>query len=173
MATQRRSSRPRSGKATRATASGRRGRDAGGQDTVRDALRRVLAPLDAVVLSRARVQEALDDAVDRGRMTRDDATDLLTELFARGRRQTDDLLRDLEGIITAPAERVLREVDRARRATGLGPSFPITGYDELTAAQVNERLAELSPAELRAVRDYERRNANRKSVLGPIERRLS
>jgi polyhydroxyalkanoate synthesis regulator phasin len=173
MATQRRSSRPRSGKATRATASRQRGRDAGGQDTVRDALRRVLAPLDAVVLTRARVQEALDDAVERGRMTRDDATDLLTELFARGRRQTDDLLRDLEGIITAPAERVIREVDRARRATGLGPSFPITGYDELTAAQVNERLAELSPAELRAVRDYERRNANRKSVLAPIERRLS
>ena len=29
------------------------------------------------------------------------------------------------------------------------------------------------PADLRAVRDYEKRNANRKSVLAPIERRLS
>jgi hypothetical protein len=124
------------------------------------------------VLSRERVQETLDDAVERGRMTRDDATELLTELFARGRRQTDDLLRDLEGIITAPAERVIREVDRARRATGLGPSFPITGYDDLTAAQVTDRLGELSPADLRAVRDYEKRNANRKSVLAAVERKL-
>jgi polyhydroxyalkanoate synthesis regulator phasin len=167
MATRRSTSRTRSSSA----ASRQRSRDGGG-DTVRDALRRLLAPLDAVVLSRERVQEALDDAVARGRMTRDDAGELLTDLLARGRRQTDDLLRDLEGIITVPAERVMREVDRARRATGLGPSFPITGYDDLTAAQVTERLGELSPAELRTVRDYEKRNANRKSVLAALERRL-
>jgi hypothetical protein len=67
---------------------------------------------------------------------------------------------------------VMREVDRARRAAGLGSSFPITGYDELTAAKVIDRLEGLSPAELRAVRDHERRNANRKSVLSAIERRL-
>ena len=35
-----------------------------------------------------------------------------------------------------------------------------------------ERVADLSPPELRKVRDYERRNANRKSVLTAIERAL-
>jgi polyhydroxyalkanoate synthesis regulator phasin len=172
MSTSRRpSSRPRSGKASRANASRARARDST-PDGVREAMRRVLNPLDIVVLTRERVQEALDDAVERGRMTRDDAGDLLTELLRRGRRQTDELLRDLENVVTVPAERVLREVDRARRATGLGPSFPITGYDDLTAAQVTERLGDLSPADLRAVRDYEKRNANRKSVLAAVERRL-
>jgi hypothetical protein len=67
---------------------------------------------------------------------------------------------------------VEREVDRARRAAGLGSSFPVAGYDDLTAAQVAERLDGLSTAELRQVREHERRNANRKSVLTAIERKL-
>jgi polyhydroxyalkanoate synthesis regulator phasin len=141
-------------------------------EAVREALRVALAPLDAVVLTRDRVQEALDDAVERGRMTRDDATELVGEILRRGRRQTDDMLRDLGEVVTVPADRVRREVDRARRATGLGPSFPITGYDDLTAAQVAERLDDLPPADLRIVRDYERRNANRKTVLTAVERQL-
>jgi hypothetical protein len=60
-----------------------------------------------------------------------------------------------------------------RRAAGLGPSFPITGYEDLTTTQVKERLGDLSDAELRKVRDHERRNANRKSVLSAIEKRLA
>jgi polyhydroxyalkanoate synthesis regulator phasin len=172
MATSRRpSSRSRNTKATRATASRQRDRTAT-PEGVRDAVRKVLTPLDAVVITRDRLQEVLDDAVGRGRMTRDDAGDLLAELVRRGRRQTDELVRDIEGAIAAPAERVIREVDRARRATGLGSAFPIMGYDDLTAAQVTDRLGDLSPADLRVVRDYEKRNANRKSVLAAVERKL-
>lgn len=52
---------------------------------------------------------------------------------------------------------------------GVGPSFPITGYDGLTAAQVQDRLDTLNAAELRKVRDHERRHANRKTVLAAIE----
>jgi hypothetical protein len=138
-------------------------------------MRRLLNPADAVVLTRDRLQEVLDDAVDRGRMTRDDATQLLTALVSRGRRQTDDLLRELEALVTAPAGRVLREVDRARRATGIAAGAGvggITGYDDMTAAQVIERLDDLEPADLRGVRDHERRNANRKTVLAAVERKL-
>jgi len=149
-----------------------RTRDGSSPETVREQVRRLINPVDAVVLTRERLQEVLDDAVDRGRMTRDDATQLLAELVSRGRRQTDDLLRELEALVTAPAGRVLREVDRARRVAGVGPSFPILGYDDLTAAQVNERLGELDAAELRKVRDYEKRNANRKSVLAAVEQKL-
>jgi hypothetical protein len=131
--------------------------------------RLLLNPLEALLLTRERIQEVLDDAVARGRITGDDAAEVLAELVRRGRRQTDDLV---DGLASLPPDRVMREVDRARRAAGLGSSFPITGYDELTAAKVIDRLEGLSPAELRAVRDHERRNANRKSVLSAIERRL-
>ena len=139
---------------------------------LRDQLSRYLDPREVVVLTRDRVQEAVDDAVDRGRMTRDDATALVTALFERGRSQTDDLINQLEGIVSGTPTRIVREVDRARRATGIGSNFPVSGYDDLTAAEVSERLGDLSAPELRKVRDYERRNANRKSVLQNIERKL-
>src|SRR5215218_3417034 len=134
------SPRPRGGSATK---------DPG----LREQLSRYLDPREVVVLTRDRVQEAVDDAVERGRMTRDDAT-------------------ALEAVVSGTPIRIVREVDRARRATGIGSSFPVTGYDDLTAAEVGERLNDLSAPELRKVRDYERRNANRKSVLQNIERKL-
>ena len=124
-------------------------------------------PVDAVIVTRDRLQEVLDDAVRRGRMTRTDASELVAEIFARGRNASEDLISSLPG-----SDRVRRGVDRARRATGIGPSFPISGYESLTAGQVQSRLDDLSPAELRKVRDYERRNANRKTVLAAIETKL-
>lgn len=157
-------------------------------------LARFLNPLDLVLLTRERIQATLDDAVDRGRMTHADATDLASALFERGRRQTEDLLADVEqllgrsrepfdetagegrrrarGRVVAPADRMLREVDRARRVAGIGSGFPVSGYDDLTAAQVTGRLGELTPADLRRIRDYELRNANRKSVLAAVEHKL-
>ena len=150
--------------------SGTRRRTTSTPEALREQVRRLLNPVDAVVLTRERLQEVLDDAVRRGRMTHDDASQLLGELVRRGRRQTDEVLRELEGLIAAPAGRVRREVDRARRATIGG--FPIPGYDDLTAAQVVERLDGLSDPQLRAVGDHERRNANRKTVLTAVERKL-
>ena len=152
------------------------------EESLRDQLVRFLDPREVVVVTRARLQESLDEAVERGRMTRDDATALLADLLQRGRKQTDELREEIEVLldgarttrkgVSESAERVLREVDRARRAAGVGPAFPVLGYDDLTAAQVTGRLADLSPAELRKVRDYERRNANRKSVLAAVEQKL-
>jgi hypothetical protein len=66
----------------------------------------------------------------------------------------------------------MREVDRARRAAGIGSAFPITGYDDLAAAEIISRLDDLTPAELRKVRDYERRHGNRKTVLAAADRKL-
>jgi hypothetical protein len=159
-----------SGSRSRSTASTR----SAAKDTagVREQLTRFLDPREVVVLTRERVQEAVDDAVERGRMTRHDATALVAALFERSRSQTDDLISQIEDLVTGTPTRIVREVDRARRVAGIGSNFPVSGYDDLTAAEVGERLNDLSPPELRKVRDYERRNANRKSVLQNIERKL-
>ena len=132
------------------TASTRSAKDTAG---VREQLARFLDPREVVVLTRDRVQEAVDDAVERGRMTRNDATALVTALFERGRTQTDDLIAQIEDIVTGTPTRIVREVDRARRAAGIGSNFPVSGYDDLTAAEVGERLGDLSAPELRKVRD--------------------
>jgi hypothetical protein len=169
----------------------------------------LIKPLELVMLSRQRIEEALEEVVKRGRMTRDDATQLGQALLVLGRQQTDDVLKDLEQLLgrgrtrlegrtgnvrersvdaargarrsvgrTAAAARtaadpLLVQADRARRVAGVGPAFPITSYDDLTAAQIQSRLDTLTPAELRKVRDYERRRGNRKSVLEAIEHKLS
>jgi hypothetical protein len=49
---------------------------------------------------------------------------------------------------------------------------PIVGYDEMNVGEINQRLDGLSEAELVRVRDYERRNKNRETLLAQIERRL-
>jgi hypothetical protein len=150
---------------------------------------RVLKPLGLVVLTTERIQEVLDDAAERGRVTRSDANDLAAQLIARGRQQTDQLLSDIERLVSRGRQQswpasvgsrwsesidlIVRSADRARRTVGVGEAFPILGYDDLTAAQVQARLEGLSPAELRRVREYERRHANRKSVLGAIDKSLA
>jgi polyhydroxyalkanoate synthesis regulator phasin len=118
--------------------------------------RSVLNPLDVMVITRERLQDTLDDAVRRGRMTRDDATDLLAEILRRA--------------ISAPTDRVIREV---RRVTGAADEFPIVDYDDLTAAQIVSQLAGIEAVDLRRVRDYERRNANRKTVLAALDQKLN
>jgi hypothetical protein len=130
----------------------------------------MLSPLNVVLISRKTVDELFDDAVRRGRMTRSDAQEMAQSLLSRGARATDDFLAELE--------RLLRRGDTFEAAfeTGDGrsvvPNLPIADYDKLSAAQVQDRLEGLTPAELRKIRDYEQRHANRKTVLDRIERRL-
>jgi len=150
-----------------------------------------------IVITGDRLQESVDELVKRGRMTRADAEELVANLVQIGRLQTQDAIAELESLVERSAsqtrkaararvtrvavaarhapgtDRAMRAVDRARRAAGVGSLFPISGYDELTAAQVKARLSDLSPAELRKVRDHERRNANRKSILAAIEKQLA
>ena len=154
----------------------------------------------------------MNEAVDRGRVTADDARSLAQTLVRRGRKETNDVVSDLEQLVgrgkgevetrtgtarkrgegaadrarkqvedatsrirsraTKTADPAIATVDRARRTAGVGPTFPVLGYDDLTAAQIQSRLTDLTPAELRKVRDYEKRNANRKSVLNTIASKL-
>jgi polyhydroxyalkanoate synthesis regulator phasin len=149
-----------------------------------------------VAISRDRLQEVVDDAVRRGRMTRGDADDLVSRLVTRGRDQADDLLSQLERLLTQAREapgrarqqagaraekarkravkavdRPLAGADRVRRAARV-PGFPITAYDDLSVRQIDRRIQDLSRAELRRVRDYERRNKGRKGVLRAVDRNL-
>jgi polyhydroxyalkanoate synthesis regulator phasin len=98
----------------------------------------VFEPRDLVLLASEAIQEAMDEAVDRGRVTRGDANDLVGELLRKGREQKDDVLANLDELLgkgieqleqlsrkldtTASArradsvDRLLRGAQRARRA---------------------------------------------------------
>jgi len=142
-----------------------------------------------VVLSAQRVQEAMDDAVSRGRLTKDDAEQLAQGLVSAGRQQAFDVLAQVDRMLdrgrndldeaarkvrdtaARSSDKAIRSADKVRRAAKIG-AFPILRYDDLTAAAISERLADLAPADLRKVRDYEARNANRKSVLAAVDKAL-
>ena len=144
-----------------------------------------IKPRDIVMLTRGHIQEALDDAAARGRVTRKDANDLVSELVRRGRGGSNDLVKEVESLLgragsatkrarnSDPVDRIVRGADRARRAAGVGPSFPILGYDELNVSQVQTRIKDLKKPERRKVLTYERKHANRKSVVGALEKSLA
>lgn len=79
--------------------------DSGRTDKSVQAFREALEK--SVTLSRDRLQEVVDDAVARGRITRDDANELVSRLVSRGRQQTESMLRDLERVLQQ-AQRRLR-----------------------------------------------------------------
>jgi hypothetical protein len=134
----------------------------------------MLSPLNVVLLPRRHIEEVLDDAVKRGRMTRSDAQEMIQTLLSRGARATDDFLADVERLLGSRSETIedIPEPSDGDGRAGAAANLPITGYDDLSAAQVQERLDGLTPAELRKLRDYEQRHANRKTVLDRIGRRL-
>ena len=80
-----------------------------------------------------------------------------------------------------PPPRPLRRPSCAKRAEARDPApvaalrpggrpvLPIPGYDALSASQVVERLAGLTPEELESVRSYESAHRNRRTILGKID----
>jgi polyhydroxyalkanoate synthesis regulator phasin len=150
----------------------------------------------SITISRERLQEVVDDAVRRGRMTRGDAEEMVSRLATRGREQAEDLLAQLERVLSqvreaperakqevggraeqarkrtvAAVDKPLASADRVRRAARV-PGFPITAYDQLSIRQIDRRLQELSRQQLRKVRDYERQNKGRKGLLRSLDRKL-
>ena len=150
----------------------------------------------SITISRERLQEVVDDAVRRGRMTRGDAEEMVGRLVTRGRDQAEDLITQLEQVLSdvrevpgrakqqiggraeqarkravAAVDKPLAGADRVRRGARV-PGFPITAYDQLSIRQIDRRLQELSRQQLRKVRDYERRNKARKGLLRALDRKL-
>ena len=91
----------------------------------------------------------------------------------------DDTARSDGVAAVIPSTRPAPEEDPSAPApapampAGDASALAIPGYDALSASQVAARLDDLSSAELRKVRDYERRHQARKSVIGAIEKRLA
>jgi polyhydroxyalkanoate synthesis regulator phasin len=154
----------------------------------REALRQnLIKPSGMVLLTRERIEEALSKS---GKLSPKEARGIAGDLVKRGRKETNDVLKDLEGLLEKgrrdvsnragsargravhAASPAIARADRARRAAKVGSSFPISLYEDLNVGEIKARLTDLTPAELRKVRDHERRNANRKGVLSAIESKL-
>jgi hypothetical protein len=68
----------------------------------------------------------------------------------------------------AAAEETARVIETTAPAIG---SLPIAGYDEKSVAEITERLDTLTSDQLARLKDYERRNKNRETLIREIDRR--
>ena len=51
-------------------------------------------------------------------------------------------------------------------------TFPIAGYDEMNVREIGNRIEGLSATEIRTVREHEKRNKNRETLIEQFDRKL-
>ena len=51
-------------------------------------------------------------------------------------------------------------------------AFPIAGYDELNVGEISKQLDGLTAAQIREVREYEKRNKDRETLIEQFDRKL-
>ena len=67
------------------------------------------------------------------------------------------------------AEETIRVIEATAPTNG---SMPIPGYDEKSVGEITARLDTLTADQLERLKDYERRNKNRETLIREIERRI-
>src|SRR5215217_2619680 len=99
--------------------------------------------------------------------------------FREGVRTTQQVAR--QGLrvaeeATEQTDKVLRQTEKATREAELEvavfTALKTVDYDELTVAEISERLDGLSIEELKKVREYEKKNKNRETLIEQIDRKI-
>jgi hypothetical protein len=103
------------------------------------------------------------------------------ELVERAERQRDAFRTLVEESVEAYTDLAYAPLAYYRQGLRLvengvngvnGGGFPIAGYDELNVGEISGRLEGLTAAELREVREYEKRNKDRETLIEQIDRKL-
>jgi hypothetical protein len=83
--------------------------------------------------------------------------------------------RTAAGVVGAMTDATARTMDAAaegaQRAAETA-TFPIAGYDEMNVDEISERVDALTDEQVRRLRDYERANQNRKTLIERFDSRL-
>lgn len=106
-----------------------------------------------------------------------------SEIFEANRRVARTLVeqseRQREALRTIAAESARGYVDLVYAPLdyfvphgGSGEGLPLEDYDRLSVSEVSRNLDRLSPDEIRHLRSYEKRNKNRDTLIGELDRRL-
>jgi hypothetical protein len=123
-------------------------------------------------------QEAFDGAVREVRGQAESNRALTQELVERAERQRDAFRTLLDESVDAYMDLVYAPFAYYRQGlrlveTGVnGGGFPIPGYDELNVGEISELLDGLTAAQIREVREYEKRNKNRETLIEQLDRKL-
>ena len=100
------------------------------------------------------------------------------ELVDRAERQRDAFQTLFEESVEAYMDLAYapfsyyKEGLRLVEAEVIGGGFPIPNYDELNVEEVKDRLDDLTAVQIREVREYEKRNKNRETLIEHFDRKL-
>jgi hypothetical protein len=77
---------------------------------------------------------------------------------------------------TEQTEKVLKQTERAAKdaelRTAVFGALKTANYDELSVEQISRKLDGLSTEELRKVREFEKQNKNRETLIEQIDRKI-
>jgi hypothetical protein len=133
-------------------------------------------------------QRAFETWIDASRRQTGLSQTMVQRLYGKAEDQSDafqGLLNDwanaYAGFFFAPfgfyregLENVTRMPVVTQVTTGgtVNGGLPIEGYDELNVGEISDRLDSLSEEELKKVRDYEKRNKNRDTLIEQFDRKI-
>ena len=104
--------------------------------------------------------------------------EVVGELVERAERQRDAFQTLFKESVDAYVELVYAPYSYYRQGLRLveseviGSGFPIAGYDELNVEEIKGRLDGLTAAQIREIREYEKRNKNRETLIEQFDRKL-
>ncbi len=69
-------------------------------------------------------------------------------------------------------EQHVSNTEEAKQARKEASAGPIEGYDDMSVGEIKDKLDDLSEDNLREVRDHEKKNKNRKTLIEQLDRKL-
>jgi len=112
--------------------------------------------------------EFLDDAFSRYRSGAERAT----ETAQRGATTLADTTTGLVGTAAGTAGATAGAAAGAAREASDAATCPIPGYDSMTVEEIEGRLGPLTDDQVRRLRDHERQNQNRKTLIDRYDAKL-
>ena len=148
-------------------------------ETTRDSFGTILDHAVALQERNVRFAQGLvDDSIKELRHQVESNRVMTQELVERAERQRDAFQTLLEESIDAYMDVLYTPFAYYRQGLRLvetevvGGAFPIPNYNELNVEEVKGMLDGLTAAQLREVREYEKRNKNRETLIVELDRKL-
>src|SRR5215207_11416545 len=121
-------------------------------------------------------QEMFGGAVSEVRHQAESNRALSGELLERAEMQRDAVRTLVGESVDAYTDLLYAPLAYYRQGLRLveseGAGIPIAGYDELNVKEIGDRLDGMSAAEIRTVREYEKRNKDRETLIEQFDRKL-
>jgi hypothetical protein len=148
-------------------------------ETTRDSFGTVLDHAVALQERNVRFAQGLvDSSIKELRTQAESNRGLTQELVDRAEGQRDAFRTLVEESLDAYMDLAYAPFSYYREGLRLvesgvnGGGFPIASYDELNVEEIAQRIDGLTAAEIREVREYEKRNKNRETLIEQLDRKL-